>query len=45
MSDWLFLNGARVKAATPRVSEMYVTSNADGFNGMFRFAIEGRWIR
>lgn len=45
MSDWKFLEANRVRVPTPRVLEQYCSTQADGFNGMFRFVLSGRQIR
>lgn len=45
MSDWHFLNGNRVKEPCASVPPQYVTTETDGFNGMFRFTLDGQLIR
>lgn len=45
MSDWKFLNAHRVTKPGPRVPPQYVSTEADGFNGMFRFTLDGRLVR
>lgn len=45
MSDWIFLEKNRVKEWCQTVHPMYFTTAADGFNGMFRFVINGHLLR
>lgn len=45
MSDWLFLNQHRVTVPSPRIMSKYISSDADGFNGMFRFMLDSKFIR
>lgn len=45
MSDWIFLNNNRVVKATAGVMSKYVSEPSDGFNGMFRFVLDGHFIR
>lgn len=45
MSDWKFINAGRVKAPTAYIPAMYVTTDEDGFNGMFRLTIDGSLVR
>ena len=42
MSNWLFLEAARVTGPSKRVPDpSYCTTSEDGFNGMFRFGHNG----
>jgi len=45
MSDWNFLNSVRVKVPSSSVPPAYCTTEADGFNGMFRFSVDGNFVR
>lgn len=45
MSNWEFLNKHRVKEPSRLVDPKYCTTDADGFNGMFRIPINGGTIR
>lgn len=45
MSDWNFLNKNRVKEGVRGVWSQYVSEDSDGFNGMFRFAMDTKFIR
>lgn len=46
MSDWKFLNEkARCKEPSKYVPPQYCSTPEDGFNGMFRFTIDGKLIR
>lgn len=45
MSDWNFLNRHRVVEPTRLIPAMYTTSSEDGFNGMFRFVLDGKLVR
>jgi len=41
MSDWIFLNKARIP---PGKSKEYGTREADGFNGAFHFKVNNIWV-
>lgn len=48
MSDWVFLNKHRVGQSGEGdqfVPSIYHTTSADGFNGMFRFWMDGKCYR
>ena len=45
MSDWDFLNRHRVTQPAGRIPEWMCSTEKDGFNGMFRFTIDGRMLR
>jgi len=46
MSNWNFLNEHRCRLAIPAVvPPQYVTTDSDGFNGMFRFALDSHMVR
>lgn len=45
MSDWSFLNQHRCRVVTPTVPECYLSTEAEGFNGVFRFMLDGKQIR
>lgn len=45
MSDWTFLEKNRVKLGCQTVHPMYFTTSEDGFNGMFRFIVNGHLVR
>jgi hypothetical protein len=45
MSDWNFLNKHRVKLASRTVPECYISEDEDGFNGMFRFVADYKFVR
>ena len=45
MSDWKFLNSKRHRGGIPGIMERYVSEESDGFNGMFRFMLDGKLIR
>lgn len=46
MADWKFLNEkARCKEPSKYVPPQYCSTPEDGFNGMFRFTIDGKLIR
>lgn len=45
MADWEFLNKHRVREPNVRVPERYCSTDEDGFNGMFRFTIDGHLVR
>lgn len=45
MSDWKFLNQHRITQPTYRVHSCYISTEKDGFNGLFRFTLDGRMLR
>ncbi len=45
MSDWKFLEAHRVTRPTVAIAPRYVSPESDGFNGMFRFLLDGKFIR
>jgi hypothetical protein len=45
MSDWKFLNLHRFKKPSDRALSMYWSEDSDGFNGLFRFVLDTRWVR
>ena len=45
MADWEFLNKHRCRVVGPTVPEQYVSDDSFGFNGMFRFSLDGHLIR
>jgi hypothetical protein len=45
MSDWVFLNKHRVREPSVSVPQRYCTDDGFGFNGMFRFVIDGKQLR
>lgn len=45
MSDWTFLEKHRVTKAFPGVPPQYATDSTWGFCGMFRFPLQGRYVR
>lgn len=45
MSDWKFINAGRVRAASAHIPAQYATTDAEGFNGMFRLTIDGCLVR
>lgn len=44
MSDWAFLNKHRHRVLTNSALDQYVSDDSFGFNGMFRFRLDGRFI-
>ena len=45
MSDWDFLNRHRVTVPDARFPVWVTTTAANGFNGFFRFVVDGRWVK
>lgn len=45
MSDWKFLNQHRCRVPSPSVPAVYCSTDEFGFNGLFRFTLDGRFIR
>lgn len=46
MSDWKYLEGVRVKLPVPpQIHPMYASDSSYGFNGMFRFWLDGKPLR
>lgn len=46
MSDWKFLNAHRVKSSgSSEIHPCYFSDDSDGFNGMFRFVLDGQAVR
>jgi hypothetical protein len=45
MSDWKFLNTNRVKLGAKVGNLDYNSTDADGFNGLFRFVLGTKWIQ
>jgi hypothetical protein len=45
MSDWLFLNKHRVRAASATIPPQYVSDDSYGFNGLFRLPKDGEIVR
>ena len=45
MSNWPFLEQARVTKPDHTVPSQYVSDASYGFNGLFRFALNGKLIR
>lgn len=45
MSDWEYLEKHRVTKPCARVADRYLSSASDGFNGMFRFWLDGHFMR
>ena len=45
MSDWTFLNKHRCRVETPTVPRLFISDDANGFNGMFRIPMNGETLR
>ncbi len=46
MSDWPYLNRNRVRAPVPPgIHPKYASTDADGWNGMFRLSMDGEIVR
>lgn len=45
MSDWKFLNEHRHKGGIAGIMQKYISEDSDGFNGLFRFMLDGKLIR
>lgn len=45
MADWKFLNEHRCVKPEATVHPTYVSTSADGFNGMFRFVVKSQTVR
>jgi hypothetical protein len=45
VSDWAFLSSARCTVPSRYVPERFCSNDSDGFNGMFRFGLDGHSIR
>lgn len=45
MADWAFLNKHRHRLLTNSPLDQYVSDDSFGFNGLFRFLLDGRFIR
>lgn len=45
MSDWVRLNKARVLEPSRTVSAAFISTEADGFSGLFRLVLDGKMVR
>lgn len=45
MPDWNYINAHRVTKPERTVHPRYITVDTDGFNGLFRFTINGKLVR
>ena len=45
MSNWKFLNDHRARIASRYVPAQYVSDDSLGFNGLFRFQLDGHSVR